>query len=75
LQYGTSSSTYLGAQPAFGWSYNNQFFGDNSMNGIALNAQGNLINASALLRFCASGAGFTRYVRTVRSPAQKGIKT
>ena len=50
LQYGSASeATLLGPQPAFGWSYNNQFFGDNSMNGIALNAQGNLITASAPL--------------------------
>ena len=49
LQYGGASATILAPQSPFGWSYNNQFFGDNSMNGIALNAQGNLIDASAPL--------------------------
>lgn len=55
LQYGTASATVLGGQSSFGWSYNNQFFGDNSMNGIALNAQGNLIDASAPLAISAFG--------------------
>ena len=40
VDYGTSSVD---------WSRINPFFCDNSMNGIALNAQGNLITASAPL--------------------------
>lgn len=55
LQYGGASATILAPQSPFGWSYNNQFFGDNSMNGIALNAQGNLIDASAPLAIGAFG--------------------
>ena len=55
LQYGTASAKGMGPQSPFGWSYNNQFFGDNSMNGIALNAQGNLIDASAPLAIGAFG--------------------
>jgi hypothetical protein len=49
LRFGSSGATFLGSQSSFGWSYNNQFFGDNSMNGIALDSQGNLIDASAPL--------------------------